>query len=188
MKLPNLPNLLTLLRIFLTLVFLALIFQDGYWYKIDALVVFAAASFTDYLDGKIARKYGLITPFGELMDPIADKFLVFGAFLSFVQLGVVPLWIVFAMLAREILITGLRLLAAKRGQVLPAQASGKHKTVLQLVCILTILVFLVVREVPGGEAFVKPGLLMANLLLLVVLGWTLYSGVQFLSSNRKVWS
>jgi CDP-diacylglycerol--glycerol-3-phosphate 3-phosphatidyltransferase len=183
----NLPNYLTLLRILLTAVFLSLLFIEHPLFKTAALLVFAAASLTDYLDGQIARKTGQITPFGQLMDPIADKILVFGAFLAFVQLGVVPFWLVFLMLAREILITGLRLLAANRGQVLPAQSSGKHKTILQLVSILTILVLLIFRDMPDAQVWVVPGFWCVQVLLYIVLAWTLYSGYQFVAANRKVW-
>ncbi len=183
----NLPNFLTLLRIGLTAVFLSLLFVPGAWFKAAALTVFAIAAFTDYLDGRIARTRGLVTPFGQLMDPIADKILVFGAFLAFVQLSVVPAWMVIVMLAREVLITGLRLLAANRGQVLPAQSSGKHKTILQLVSILTILSLLFLREIPQAQAWIEPGFWAVRILLYVVVAWTLYSGFKFLAANRKVW-
>ncbi len=182
----NLPNFLTLLRVLLTVLFLFLIFRPGVEFKTAALAVFALAALTDYLDGRLARKYGLITPIGQLMDPIADKILVFGAFLAFVQLGVVPAWIVIVMLSREVLITGLRLVAANRGIVLPAQPSGKHKTILQLISILAILGLLIVRELPGGEPYLRPGFIAVHTLLYVVLAWTLYSGVKFVASNRKV--
>lgn len=182
----NLPNVLTVARIILTAVFLFLIFQAGVLSKACALVVFVLAAATDYFDGRIARKHGLITPFGQLMDPIADKILVFGAFLSFVQLGVVPAWIVIVMLGREVLITGLRLLAANRGQVVAAQSSGKHKTVLQLFCILSILSLLTVREIAGFETFVPTGFWIVNILLYVVLASTLYSGARLLADNRKI--
>lgn len=182
----NFPNTLTLLRILLTAVFLILLFQIGAGYKYAATLVFMCAALTDYWDGRLARRYHLITPFGQLMDPIADKILVFGAFLAFVQLGVVPAWIVIVMLAREVLITGLRLVAANRGQVLPAQASGKHKTILQLISILAVLVLLILREVASCEPYVKPGFLAVHVLLYVVLAWTLYSGAQFVAANRRV--
>jgi CDP-diacylglycerol---glycerol-3-phosphate 3-phosphatidyltransferase len=182
----NLPNFLTVARILLTVVFLALIFKSGAGFKAAALVVFAAAALTDYLDGRIARKRGLVTAFGQLMDPIADKILVFGAFLAFVQLGVVPAWLVIVMLAREVLITGLRLLAANRGLVIPAQSSGKHKTILQLISILAILFLLIARDIPAWTSLVKPGFWAVHGLLYVVLAWTLYSGARFVAANRKV--
>jgi CDP-diacylglycerol--glycerol-3-phosphate 3-phosphatidyltransferase len=183
----NLPNFLTLLRIALTAVFLCLLFVPGAWFKTAALTIFSVAALTDYLDGRIARTRGLVTPFGQLMDPIADKILVFGAFLAFVQLDVVPAWIVIVMLAREVLITGLRLLSATRGQVLPAQSSGKHKTILQLVSILAILALLILREIPRAQGWVEPGFWAVRALLYFVLVWTLYSGYRFLAANRKVW-
>jgi CDP-diacylglycerol--glycerol-3-phosphate 3-phosphatidyltransferase len=106
-----------------------------------ALVLFSFASLTDYFDGKIARERKLITNFGILMDPLADKILVCSAFIAFVGLGWMPAWMVVIIVARELAITGLRLLAASKNVVLAAERYGKHKTISQIVAIISILVF-----------------------------------------------
>jgi CDP-diacylglycerol--glycerol-3-phosphate 3-phosphatidyltransferase len=114
--------------------------------KTLALMVFIVAGITDYLDGHLARtKYG-ITAFGRLMDPLTDKVLVCAAFVAFVELKLVPAWIVVVIISREFLVTGLRLLAASRGEVLQAGKWGKHKTVWQIVAISALLLGLAIRH------------------------------------------
>src|SRR6185295_11255782 len=104
------------------------------------LLLFSAASLTDYFDGRIARRDRLITNFGVLMDPLADKILVCSAFIAFVDRGWIPAWMVVIIVARELAITGLRLLAASKKVVLAAEGYGKHKTISQIVAIIAILV------------------------------------------------
>jgi CDP-diacylglycerol--glycerol-3-phosphate 3-phosphatidyltransferase len=138
----NLPNKLTLSRLVLTVAFLVVLFlrtQIAFSETI-ALLLFSAASLTDYFDGKIARRDKLITNFGILMDPLADKILVCSAFIAFVGLGWIEAWMVVIIVARELAITGLRLLAASKNLVLAAEGFGKHKTISQIVAILAILV------------------------------------------------
>lgn len=112
-----------------------------------ALVIFTLAALTDFLDGKIARGRNLITDFGRLMDPIADKILVIAAFLAFVELKIIPAWMIIVIIAREFLITGLRLLAANKNIIIAAVKSGKHKTVSQMVSIFVILGVLLFKEI-----------------------------------------
>jgi CDP-diacylglycerol--glycerol-3-phosphate 3-phosphatidyltransferase len=136
----NLPNQLTVSRFVLTVFFLAAFFSRlplGYSL---ALGIFVAASFTDLFDGRIARRRRLITHFGILMDPLADKILTCSAFIAFVDRGLMPAWMVVIIVARELAITGLRLLAASQNVVLAAEGYGKHKTVTQIVTIIAILV------------------------------------------------
>jgi CDP-diacylglycerol--glycerol-3-phosphate 3-phosphatidyltransferase len=115
--------------------------------KTGALLVFALAGLTDYWDGRLARSLKRISAFGQLMDPLADKILVCAAFVSFVAVHqIVPAWIVIIIISREFLITGLRLLAAKEGRVLPAGKWGKHKMIWQTVAISAILVGLALQE------------------------------------------
>lgn len=142
----NLPNKLTISRIFLAFIFMIFLFLNGIVMKFLALVVFLAASLTDYYDGKIARERNEITDFGRFMDPVADKFLTIAAFLAFVEMGLVPAWMVVIIISRELIITGLRLFAATKGKVLAAEAAGKHKTVSQITAIFTILLFICLRE------------------------------------------
>src|SRR4030095_4769331 len=136
----NLPNKLTLSRLVLTLIFLVIIFSRIRFHETMALVLFVAASLTDYFDGKIARRDKLITNFGILMDPLADKILVCSAFIAFVGRGWIPAWMVVIVVARELAITGLRLLAASKNVVLAAESFGKHKTISQITAIISVLV------------------------------------------------
>ncbi len=135
----NLPNKLTLSRFALTLAFLTVFFAQVHLGNTLALILFSAASLTDYFDGKIARRDGLITNFGILMDPLADKILTCSAFIAFVDRNLVPGWMVVIIVARELAITGLRLLAASKNVVLAAEGYGKHKTISQIVAIVSVL-------------------------------------------------
>jgi len=137
----NLPNVLTILRIILTIIFIYLFCQDSLGSRLMALIVFTCASLTDYFDGYLARKHNLITPFGKIMDPIADKFLILSAFFIFMQLQLIAVWMFIAIFSREVIVTGLRLGAVKRGAVLAAEGAGKLKTVLQIVAVYLIIIF-----------------------------------------------
>ncbi len=136
----NLPNKLTLSRFLLTVGFLAVMFSQVAFRETIALVLFIAAGVSDFLDGQIARRRKLITNFGILMDPLADKIMVCSAFIAFVGLGWIEAWMVVIVVARELAITGLRLLAASKNVVLAAEGYGKHKTISQIVAIISILV------------------------------------------------
>ncbi len=136
----NLPNKLTASRFVLTALFLVAMFSQVSWHETIALVLFVAAGVTDWLDGSIARRHKLITNFGILMDPLADKIMVCSAFIAFVELKWVAAWMVVVIVARELAITGLRLLAASKNVVLAAEGYGKHKTISQIAAIIAILV------------------------------------------------
>ena len=136
----NLPNKLTVSRLILTAFFLmALLFDFPYHYTV-ALVLFVAASLTDLFDGIIARRRNLLTDFGKLMDPLADKVLICSAFIAFIELDWMPAWMVILIVARELAITGLRLLAASKNIVLAAERQGKNKTISQITAIIALLV------------------------------------------------
>src|SRR2546425_3427025 len=136
----NLPNKLTISRFILTIVFLAAMFSQVPFHETIALALFIAGGITDFLDGQIARRHKLITNFGILMDPLADKIMVCSAFIAFVGLAWIPAWMVVIIVARELAITGLRLLAASKNVVLAAERYGKHKTISQIVAIISLLV------------------------------------------------
>jgi CDP-diacylglycerol--glycerol-3-phosphate 3-phosphatidyltransferase len=136
----NLPNKLTVGRLVLTVLFLLVFFSGIPWGETVALVLFLVASITDHYDGKIARRDGLITNFGILMDPLVDKILTCSAFIAFVGRDLMPAWMVVIIVGRELAITGLRLLAAAQNMVLAAEGFGKHKTVSQIVAIVATLV------------------------------------------------
>ena len=146
------PNQLTVLRLILTFVFLVvmtLVFPHS---KTISLLVFSIAALTDFLDGYLARKHDLITSFGKLMDPLADKILMAAGFVMLAATGHIPAWIVVVILAREFMVTGLRLVASAEGVVLAAENLGKYKTTIQIV---TILYFLLMLAGRGGRVW-KP--------------------------------
>lgn len=136
----NLPNKLTVSRFVLTVALLGAIWWQVKFHETLALVLFIAGGVSDLLDGIIARRHKLITNFGILMDPLADKIMVCSAFIAFVGLNWIAAWMVVLIVARELAITGLRLLAASRNVVLAAERWGKHKTISQIVAIIAILV------------------------------------------------
>lgn len=189
----NVPNRLTISRFVLTAAFLVAVFSQ---YKTAALLLFSAASLTDYFDGKIARRDNLITSFGILMDPLADKILVCSAFIAFVELRLVPAWMVVIIVARELSITGLRLLAASKNVVLAAEGYGKHKTISQIVAIIALLVMVSYQNWWGfGEAIFGFKLFIdgpwvvwfAALAKWVAVLLTLTSGMIYLWRNRRLY-
>lgn len=175
----NLPNKLTLFRIFLIPFFVFFLLTDLVPYSnYIALAVFAIASLTDLLDGKIARKYNLVTNFGKFMDPIADKLLVAAALIGFVANGAMPCWIVIILIAREFIISGFRLVASDAGIVLAAGWSGKFKTATQMV----MCCFLIVQL--GDKFFAIK--VVENVLMYASLILSVYSMMEYLIKNRKV--
>lgn len=148
----NLPNKLTISRIFLTFIFMFFLFSKGFAYKTLALLVFTIAAWTDFFDGFLAKTRNEISDFGKFMDPIADKILILAAFLAFVEMKLIPAWMVVAIVFREFIITGLRLAALAKGEIIEAEMTGKHKTISQMSSIYVILIFIVFRE-SGTGAF-----------------------------------
>ena len=136
----NLPNKLTVSRLILTTIFLLAMFVEFPFHITAALVLFVAASLTDLFDGIIARRRNLVTDFGKLMDPLADKVLICSAFIAFIELEWMPAWMVIVIVARELAITGLRLLAASKNIVLAAERQGKNKTISQITAAIALLV------------------------------------------------
>jgi CDP-diacylglycerol--glycerol-3-phosphate 3-phosphatidyltransferase len=164
---------------------------QGLWFKVAALIIFSAAALSDLLDGMIAKKRNMVTDFGRLMDPIADKILVLAAFAAFLEMQLFEAWMFVIIVSREILITSLRLFALNKGKILSAVRAGKHKTVSQMAAIFYILIFVVVKESvksysvwnPVWEEFFRKSI---NILMLITVGLTLYSGLSYLWENRKI--
>lgn len=189
----NLPNRLTILRIGLTFVFMFFIFSKGLSSKILALLVFIAAALTDWLDGKIAKSRNLITNFGKIMDPIADKILILAAFLSFIQLQLIPAWAVIVIITRESIITSLRLFALSKGLVIAASRGGKHKTVSGMVAIFIILLSMVFKDTMKNYFFWYPMFdkiinITVYLAMLSTVMLTVVSGVSYVWYNRKLFT
>lgn len=186
----NLPNKLTLFRIILIPVYLVLIelplgwqnaavlgsFID--WQLLAAALLFAFASFTDWLDGYIARRDQLVTNFGKFADPLADKMLVATAMVSLVAIGKAPAWVVSIIIMRELAVTGLRLLLVQEGEVMAAQLPGKIKTVTQM----SAVIFLLIDDFPFGFLPFSIG----TVLLYLALFFTIYSGVDYFIKNKHV--
>ncbi len=176
----NLPNKLTLLRVAMIPLFVIFALFEHTAMQILACLIFVAASFTDYLDGQIARKNNLVTDFGKFADPIADKLLVMSAIVVFVGQNRMPSWVCILMLAREFIISGFRLVAAGSGKVIAAGQLGKIKTVTQMITVIAILLFVPV----GGAAFAKNfGTVVANLAMYVATIMTVWSGVDYVVKN-----
>lgn len=189
----NLPNKLTVARLFLSFLFVGLLTVEGVpLAKTFALVVFVIAAVTDFLDGHLARKHGLITNFGKLMDPLADKVLMCAGFVLLTEIGLIPAWIVILILTREFLVTGLRLLASAEGVVLAAENLGKYKTTAQIVTVIYFLVYLAASEAALGwlkpffDAFYFGPEYLGSVLVWLSLILTLWSGVSYVWKNRKL--
>lgn len=187
----NLPNRLTIGRLFLTILFvICLSWEQIPFHQTAALVLFCIAGFTDYIDGVLARKLGLITNFGKLMDPLIDKIMVTAAFICLIPLGAVPAWAAIIIVAREFLVTGLRLLAGSKNQVLAAESLGKQKTIWQIVTAIFYLALLSGRELglisPQAAAWGWLWDGLGSLLLLLAVGFTLVSGLNYFWKHRDL--
>lgn len=193
----NLPNKLTLLRVFLIPFFLLFMYLEFKCHFLLALIIFAAASVTDALDGKIARKHNLVTNFGKFLDPLADKVLVISALTVFVELdcvnmGAIPLIII---IAREFMVSGLRLLAADGGVVVAAGIWGKLKTAFTMVTVVGILLWLCIcfdfNAGPGGgfvdavNNIVIPALIWISTALTIISGLIYLKGYWHLIDSDK---
>lgn len=197
----NLPNQLTVARFFITLLFVAALSSQWRFAHTAGLLLFVVASVTDYLDGKIARGRNLETDFGKLMDPLVDKIMIAAAFICLVSTpindaeharGAFPAWVAIVIISREFLITGLRLLAASKGVVLPAEKLGKHKTIWQIVTVLYFLLLLSIFEAAGagwfvvGAWWVLAWQIGGTVLIAVATALTVYSGLGYFWKNRRL--
>ena len=184
----NLPNKLTLIRMFLAPIYLALMLIEFPYHYIVALAVFAVASLTDMLDGKIARKNNLITVFGKLLDPLADKMLTTAALLAFMREGWCSIWIVMIVLTREFAVAGVRLIATAQGIVIPANYWGKAKTVSQMV--FTIVIMLLAELDATFDIFANDGWFtlarVSNIMLWITAVLTVVSGITYFVDSKKL--
>ncbi|MBU1007358.1 MAG: CDP-diacylglycerol--glycerol-3-phosphate 3-phosphatidyltransferase [Candidatus Omnitrophica bacterium] len=184
----NLANKLTVSRIVLAGIFILFLFVRGLSAKFAALAVFTLACVTDYFDGFIARKTGSITDFGKLMDPIADKILILGGFLAFVEMKIIPAWMVMVIISRELVITGIRILALSKKKVLAAEVAGKHKTVSQIVAMLSILVFLIIKELSFTFRYIDYYRSGVYILMFITVVMTLTSGISYMVRNKDIFT
>ena len=173
----NLPNKLTVLRVIMVPFFVFFMLTDvgGPANKWIALILFCVASLTDMLDGKIARKYNLVTNFGKFMDPLADKLLVCSAMICMIEMGKLPAWIVIVIIAREFIISGFRLVASDNGIVIAASYWGKFKTVFQIAMIIVLIADF------GGIFDI-----IAQVLIWIALALTVISLIDYIVKNKEV--
>lgn len=173
----NLPNKLTVLRVCMIPFFVVFMLMDitGPMDKWIALIIFIVASLTDLLDGKIARKYNLVTNFGKFMDPLADKLLVCSAMICLIEIGRLPAWIVIIIISREFIISGFRLIASDNGIVIAASYWGKFKTVFQMLMIIVLIC-------DFGKSFV----LLETALIWIALILTIVSLIDYILKNKQV--
>ena len=174
----NLPNKLTMFRVILIpffVFFLLAPYFEGYGNYV-AVAIFIVASLTDLLDGKIARKYNLVTNFGKFMDPLADKLLVCSAMICLIELGLLPAWIVIIIIAREFIISGFRLIASDNGVVIAASYWGKFKTTFQM---LMVIVLLLNFDIPAFK-------ILGTVLIWIATILTVVSLIDYIAKNKDV--
>jgi len=183
----NLPNKLTLLRFALVPVFMVFMYIDNPYSYLIGLIVFAVASFTDFLDGSIARKYNMVTDFGKFMDPLADKLLTTVALIYLCLNGMCHEVVICIVLAREFAVSGIRLIAAanpKGGKVIAAGMMGKAKTVLQMVASMLGFLLLAMQQMGAiAETTFVSMALVTNVLMWIIAVLTVVSGMQYIMPN-----
>lgn len=192
----NVPNRLTLLRIFLVPVFLLFmvpIFGDGTFTqfvlsnggRVIATFIFIIASLTDLLDGLLARRMQVVSNFGKFLDPIADKLLVIAGFAAFVELGRISSFVLIIIVAREFLVTGIRLLAVERGVVIAASWFGKIKAVVQMLTLIFLLIEPFIIDASYSTATFSAGYeIFVNIMIVLTLVLTILSGLDYWYKNR----
>jgi CDP-diacylglycerol--glycerol-3-phosphate 3-phosphatidyltransferase len=186
----NWANRLTISRLVLTVVFVAMLNLNWPYARTTAFIIFLIAGLTDFVDGEIARRYGEVTNFGKLMDPLVDKIMMAAAFISLVPMGAIPAWAATTVVGREFLITGLRLMASARGQVLPAERLGKHKTTWQIITVIVFLGLMSARELGYGDAdkgwWYWARYEAGPVLVWITVALTVYSGIRYAWRHRDV--
>lgn len=186
----NWANRLTLSRLALTILFVAALNSAWPYARTVALVIFLIAGLTDFIDGEVARRYGIITNFGKLMDPLVDKIMMAAAFISLVPLQAVPAWAATTVVARDFLITGLRLMASSKGRVLPAERLGKQKTSWQIITIIFFLALLAAIELRFADErttwWLRAWDDAGPVLVWITVALTIYSGLGFMWRHREL--
>jgi CDP-diacylglycerol---glycerol-3-phosphate 3-phosphatidyltransferase len=186
----NWANRLTLSRLALTVLFVAALNSSWHYARTAALIIFLIAGITDFVDGEVARRYGIVTNFGKLMDPLVDKIMMAAAFISLVPLKAVPAWAATTVVARDFLITGLRLMATSKGRVLPAEKLGKQKTSWQIITVIFFLLLLSIAELRVDLAntiwWSRAWETAGPVLVWLTVGLTIYSGLGYAWKHREL--
>jgi CDP-diacylglycerol--glycerol-3-phosphate 3-phosphatidyltransferase len=186
----NWANRLTLSRLALTVLFVLALNSSWPYARTTALVLFLVAGITDFVDGEIARRYEWVTNFGKLMDPLVDKIMIAAAFISLVPLKAVPAWAATTVVARDFLITGLRMMASAKGRVLPAERLGKQKTSWQVVTVIFFLGLLSMSELhyidQGSTWWFGAWHEAGRVLVWITVALTVYSGIGYAWRHREL--
>ena len=186
----NTPNILSLIRIILTPLFIILLFADFKMAKVFALLVFAIAAITDAYDGHLARKYNQITPVGKFLDPVADKILVLSAFISFAFINIIDFWMVGIIIFRDLFVTGLRFIMSSRGFEFVTSKLSKYKTAFQLTIIILTLIFISIEGL-DINIFIPTIVIIKEYKIIYMLTaftaiFTAYTGILYVYANRFI--
>tara|TARA_B100001750_G_scaffold24325_1_gene16194 strand:- start:419 stop:1009 length:591 start_codon:yes stop_codon:yes gene_type:complete len=186
----NTPNILSLIRIILTPLFIILLFDDFKMAKVFALLVFAIAAITDAYDGHLARKYNQITPEGKFLDPLADKILVLSAFISFAYINIIDFWMVGIIIFRDLFVTGLRFIMSSRGFEFVTSKLSKYKTAFQLTIIILTLIFISIEGL-DINVFIPTIVIIKEYKIIYMLTaftaiFTAYTGILYVYANRFI--
>ena len=186
----NIPNILSLVRIILTPLFIILLFADFKMAKVFALLVFAIAAITDAYDGHLARKYNQITPEGKFLDPLADKILVLSAFISFALINIIDFWMVGIIIFRDLFVTGLRFIMSSRGFEFVTSKLSKYKTAFQLTIIILTLIFISIEGL-DINIFIPTIVIIKEYKIIYILTlftaiFTAYTGILYVYANRFI--
>lgn len=184
----NAPNTLTIIRILLAPIYIVIFIQQTFWAYAVCMGLFLLSELTDYLDGKIARRYNQISVFGKIMDPFADSISRFSIFISFLSIGLAPVWLIVVFFYRDVLVAIVRVFAMREGVVVSARTSGKHKAWVQAVCIFAVLAILILQK----KSVLPPAILLPFHIDLItaILGLaaivTVWSGVDYWLGNYRI--
>ena len=183
------PNILTVMRIFLTPIFIICLFSDFFGAQLWALIIFIVASITDAYDGYLARKNNMVTDTGQFLDPLADKILLSSAFISFSIMGLIDIWMVALIIFRDLFVTSLRVLLSRKGFIMITSKIAKSKTAVQIGIIIFTLLFLTLKGF--NWVLLKDYLIFINeyqlvyYLTMIAVIFTVYTGYTYIQENRK---
>jgi len=183
------PNILTVMRIFLTPIFIICLFSDFFGAQLWALIIFIVASITDAYDGYLARKNNMVTNTGQFLDPLADKILLSSAFISFSIMGLIDIWMVALIIFRDLFVTSLRVLLSRKGFIMITSKIAKSKTAVQIGIIIFTLLFLTLKAfnwvlLEDYLIFINEYQLVYYLTMITVI-FTVYTGYNYIQENRK---
>ena len=183
------PNILTVMRIFLTPIFIICLFSDFFGAQLWALIIFIVASITDAYDGYLARKNNMVTNTGQFLDPLADKILLSSAFISFSIMGLIDIWMVALIIFRDLFVTSLRVLLSRKGFIMITSKIAKSKTAVQIGIIIFTLLFLTLKGfnwvlLEDYLIFINEYQLVYYLTMIAVI-FTVYTGYNYIQENRK---